>query len=67
MGLAAAGEGAEALLQDFHEDSVGAFGVDPEVVGVGAGLFVFGDAGDTAAVGADLFYGVADVIHLEGD
>ena len=29
VGLAAAGEGAEALLQDFHEDSMRAFGVDP--------------------------------------
>ena len=29
VGLAAAGEGAEALLQDFHEDAVGAFWVDP--------------------------------------
>ena len=29
VGLASAGEGPEALLQDFHEDSVGAFWVDP--------------------------------------
>ena len=54
-------------MQDFHEDSVGAFWVDPKVVGVGAGLFVVGDAGDSAAVGTDVSYGVANVVHLESD
>ena len=43
-------------MQDFHEDAVSTFWVDPKVVGVGAGLFVVGDAGNPAAVGTDVSY-----------
>ena len=65
--LAAAGEGAVALLEELDEDAMGGAGVDPDVVGAGGGVYVFGDSGDAPTLGADVFHGAHEIVELEGD
>ena len=63
----AAGEGAVALLEEFDEDAVGGTWVDPYVVGAGGGVCVFGDSGDAATLGADVFHGIYKIVEFEGN